>query len=219
VGAGDRAPTVLSGLHQLEHHRQGRGRTAGPAGDLGPQLDRGERGLDGVRGPQVDPVLGREVVDRQQLLGVVGDLRDGLGPLGAVGLRERLDRLLRVRAVLGVADLLQRLGCARLCGLRQGVRDISGLVDPEALVAAGNTSASPFHRPIAPSPTTSSGGARMPRRRQSRSMSAHDSVDSRRPSASAISSLVPSTRTPSSTSTQEWAWPSLTLGCTPSAHT
>jgi hypothetical protein len=82
-------------------------------------------------------VLGREVVERQQLPGVVGDLRDGLGPLGAVCRRERLDRLLRVRAVLGVVDLLQRLGCDRLCGLRQGVRDISGLVDLTALVAGG----------------------------------------------------------------------------------
>jgi hypothetical protein len=43
---------------------------------------------------------------------------------------------------------------------------------------------------------TASRGAVIPRRRQSRSRSAHDSVDSRYPSASATSSLRPSARTP-----------------------
>ena len=90
-----------------------------------------------VCGPQVDPVLGRKVVERQQFLGVVGDLRDGLGELGAVGLRECLDRLLGVAAVLGVVDLLHRLRGARLCGLRQGARDIPGLVNPAPLMADG----------------------------------------------------------------------------------
>lgn len=52
-------------------------------------------------------MLGREVVERQQLLPVFGDLRDGLGEPGAVGLGERLDRLLGVCAVLGVVDLLR----------------------------------------------------------------------------------------------------------------
>lgn len=79
-------------------------------------------------------MLGREVVERQQFLPVFGDLRDGLGPLRTVGLRDRLDRLLGVRAVLGVVDLLHRLHRARLRGLRQGVRNIPGLVDPAPLM-------------------------------------------------------------------------------------
>ena len=45
-------------------------------------------------------------------------------------------------------------------------------------LASGNTSRSPFQKPSAPSPTAST-GARMPRRAQSRSRSAHDSADSR----------------------------------------
>ena len=110
VGSGDRAPPVLGGLDELEHHGEGGGRASGAAGDLGAELDGGERRLDRVRGPQVDPVLGREVVERQQFLLVVGDLRDGLGPLGAVGLRERLDRLLGVRA------------CPRRCRSGAGLR-------------------------------------------------------------------------------------------------
>ena len=41
----------------------------------------GEGGLDRVGGAQMDPVLGREVVEGQQRLDIVGDLRDGLGDL------------------------------------------------------------------------------------------------------------------------------------------
>jgi len=57
----------------------------------------------------VHPVLGGEVVERQHLVHVVGDLRDGLGPLRAVGLLERRAGLEGVVAVLGVVDLLQGL--------------------------------------------------------------------------------------------------------------
>ncbi len=34
MGAGDRAPAGLGGLDQLEHHRERRGRAAGPAGAM-----------------------------------------------------------------------------------------------------------------------------------------------------------------------------------------
>jgi len=72
--------------------------------------------------------------------------------------------------------------------------------------------------PKAPSPTAST-GARIPRRRQSRSSSAQDSVDSRDPSASAMSSLVPSVRTPTMTSTQRRSSsPRRTVKCTPSTQ-
>ena len=45
-------------------------------------------------------------------------------------------------------------------------------------LVSGNTSRSAFQNPSAPSPTAST-GARIPRRAQSRSRSAHDSADSR----------------------------------------
>lgn len=93
---------ALGRLHQLEHHGERRGGASGAAGDLGAERDRGERRLDGVRGPYLNPMLDREVVEGEQLVTVVGNLRDGRGPLGAVGLRERLDRLLGAGAVLGV---------------------------------------------------------------------------------------------------------------------
>jgi hypothetical protein len=43
-------------------------------------------------------VLGGEVVEREQLVGVVDDLRGGLGPLGAELGGERVDRGDRVPA-------------------------------------------------------------------------------------------------------------------------
>jgi hypothetical protein len=45
----------------------------------------------GVGRAQVDPVLGRVVVEGQQFFHVVGDLGGGLGPLGAVQLVEGAD--------------------------------------------------------------------------------------------------------------------------------
>ena len=48
---------------------------------------------DRVSSSQVDPVFGRVIVERQQHVDVLGDLRDRLGPLGAVVGLERFDRL------------------------------------------------------------------------------------------------------------------------------
>jgi hypothetical protein len=78
----------------------------------------------------MDPVLGGEVVERQQLVDLAGDLLDGLGELRPVRLLERGDRLLGVRTVLGVVDLLQSLLRAGLRGLRQRVRDVPCFVKP-----------------------------------------------------------------------------------------
>jgi hypothetical protein len=66
-------------------------------------------------------VLGGEVVELEQFLPLLGDLRDGLGELGTVGIRERLDRLIGEAAVLGVVDLLHGLRRAVLRGLGQAV--------------------------------------------------------------------------------------------------
>ena len=108
-----------------------------PRVTLGAELDRGEGRLYGVGDPQVDPVLDREVVERKQSVPVLGDLRDGLGELGAVGLRERLDRLLGVSAGLGVVDLLHCLRRAGLRGLGQAVGDIAEFVNSAPLRPRG----------------------------------------------------------------------------------
>jgi len=85
-------------------------------------------------------------------------------------------------------------------------------------VVAGNTSRTAFQNPSAPSPTAST-GARIPRRLQSRSRSAQDSDDSRKPSDKAISSLWPSARTPIITSRQILSCSRRTLRWIPSTHT
>jgi hypothetical protein len=63
-------PSGLAGLDELEDHRQGCSAGAGAAGDLGQQPNGEERGLDRVGSSQVDPVLGGEVEERQQLLSI-----------------------------------------------------------------------------------------------------------------------------------------------------
>jgi hypothetical protein len=59
-------------------------REPGPQGGLGPMPHRRESRLDRVCRAQVDPMLGRVVIERQQLLDVIGDLRDRLREFVAV---------------------------------------------------------------------------------------------------------------------------------------
>jgi hypothetical protein len=74
------------------------------------------------------PVLGREVVEGPQLGGVVGDLRGGLGELGAVGGLEGVDRGPGMVFVLGAPDLGQRLLRPRVGGLGQRGQHVGDLV-------------------------------------------------------------------------------------------
>jgi hypothetical protein len=62
----------------------------------------------------VDPVLGREVVEREQRLGVVDDLDHRLGPLHRELRSKGIDNAHRVLAILNVADLGQHPPNARL---------------------------------------------------------------------------------------------------------
>jgi hypothetical protein len=78
MGRVHRSPAGLGGLDQLEGHGQAGGPRAWPLGDLGAMPHGGEGAFDGVGRAQVDPVLGREIVEGQQLIDVVGDLGDGL---------------------------------------------------------------------------------------------------------------------------------------------
>ena len=81
--------------------------------------DRGEHALDRVGRPQVGApsaapgisVLGREVVEGQQRVLVLGQAGDRLFVLGAILLGERRDGCLRRRPVRRVSNLAQvRLG-------------------------------------------------------------------------------------------------------------
>ncbi len=81
----DRAPTGLGGLDELERHRDPGSLGTESLGDPGPVTHGREGRLDQVRGAEVDPVLGGEVVEREQLIHIIGDLGGGFAELGAVG--------------------------------------------------------------------------------------------------------------------------------------
>ena len=85
-------------------------------------------GIDGT--PAVDPVLTGEVVESEQHVEVVGDLRDRFGPRRAVGRGERLRGLLGVVAVFGVVDLRQRGLGVLVRRLRERGEDVADLVNP-----------------------------------------------------------------------------------------
>jgi hypothetical protein len=82
-------------------------------------------------------VLGWVVEEAQQLLGVIGDLGHGLGPLDAVVARERLDGTLGQVAVGRIPDVGQGLARAGLHGLGQAAQHVGDLVDPVTLLAGG----------------------------------------------------------------------------------
>ena len=121
---------MLGGFDEFERHGQAGGLGARAFGDLGAVPDGGERGLDRVGGAQMHPVLGRVVVEGEQFVEIVGDLRDGLGELGAVAELERGDGAAGMVAVLGVPDLRESLLGAGVGGLGQRREDIGDLVKP-----------------------------------------------------------------------------------------
>src|SRR5215472_10294621 len=108
VGRVDAAPSHLGGLQQLVGHGQSGAPAARALGLVGPQSDRRERRLDGVRTAQVDPVLGwvREV--GEQDLAVLEQPLGRLLVLGPVRLLEAVHGRLGGLLVLGVHDLVQR---------------------------------------------------------------------------------------------------------------
>jgi hypothetical protein len=128
VGCVDGAPPVLGGLDELERHGDAGGPGAGSLGDPLAEPDGGEGRLDRVRGAQVDPVLGGAVVEGQQDVEVIDDLRDGLGPLRAVVGLERFRRFDGVVLVLGVVDLRERSLRAGVRGLGQRSENVAKLV-------------------------------------------------------------------------------------------
>src|SRR6478672_8295219 len=85
----------------------------------------------------MDPVLGREVVERQQYVQVVADLRGGFGPFGAELDRERLRRHRGVGLVLSLIDLRQSTLRGRVDRLRQRGEDVADLVPPAPLLGGG----------------------------------------------------------------------------------
>src|SRR5713226_6329997 len=74
-------PTALGAHAELEDHREHSVARQAPFGSVGTVAHGRKGGLDGVGGSQVNPVLGREVVEGEQLSAVLGEALDRLGVL------------------------------------------------------------------------------------------------------------------------------------------
>ena len=105
LAAVEESPFLGGGLHQLEDHREASGARAVALGAAMPQADGGERAFDRVGGSQVDPVLGREVVEGEQHVAILRQALGGLGILGLVGLQEQIERLARHRLVVSAIQI------------------------------------------------------------------------------------------------------------------
>ena len=116
-----------------------------------------------IRCPQMRPMLGREIEERQQCVAVPEKAIDGLVVLGRVFLGEGRHRGVGDSAVFGEPDFAQipmRVGLNRL---RQLVENVQGLVLPASLVTVeGKASSRAFQKPSAPSPTAMSGAIDRP---------------------------------------------------------
>lgn len=143
------------------------------------QPEGGEGRFDRVGGPQVLPVLGREVEETEQAVLVARQRLDSLGVLGAVLLDEALDLRLGVLAAVGAHDLVQRPLGLRLQPLRQLVEHVfSRCTQQRCSLVSGHTSRTVRQRPRAPS-SMARIGTRSPRRFRSRSTLAQLSALSR----------------------------------------
>ncbi len=132
----DAPPALLSALEQLEDHRQGRRLGAAVPAPLGPQADRGDGRLDRVGGADMHPVLCRVVVERQQLVPILGQACHGPGVLGLEAFQGAIEGPMGCFARLSHPDLVKiglDLGLYRLWQL---VQHISRLVDPAALMVS-----------------------------------------------------------------------------------
>ena len=106
------------GHNKFEDHQPGRGRGQLSLGPDGPAQHRCEHTFDGVPRFQVIPVLGREVVEGQQGVAILGEAFDCPGVLRPVFLSEDVDRSLRSRPGLRAVDLAQVDLHGRLDGAR-----------------------------------------------------------------------------------------------------
>ena len=87
-----------------------------------------------IRGPQVVPVLGREVVEGEQRVPVLGQALGGAGIFRPVLLDEDVNRGLGRCPGRGAVDLAQVRLHGPLHGFRHLVEHVAGLVEPAALV-------------------------------------------------------------------------------------
>jgi hypothetical protein len=85
------SPFFLGNANELEHHRKTSRSVAIAFRTPVSETHCRERGFDRVRGPKMNPVLGGEVVERQQDVSVFRQALDCLGIFGSVFLHEGIE--------------------------------------------------------------------------------------------------------------------------------
>ncbi len=161
VSSVETSPRFLRALDELEHHGKGcfvRQTTFRTDRSM---TDGRERAFDRIRGPQVFPMLGGKIIERQQYVAIFLEAGNGFVVFDSVKLDEVIEGRLGVVARLGHPNVLQRGLGPRLDALRRFVEHVPGLVHPAALLTRLlQTSPTAFQKPSAPSATTSLGAKR-----------------------------------------------------------
>src|SRR4051794_15862859 len=165
-------PAFLCSIDELEYHREGRFvREAALRADRA--VPHGGKGaLDWVRGPQVFPVFGGEIVECEQGLAILRQALGGLTIFQLVGCDEGVERglgILRVSAIQISCNDRLAFGCWLFGSL---LRMLAVLCTQQRCWRVlGHSSRSAFQKPSAPSAAASSGVTAKPRFCQSRSSS------------------------------------------------
>ena len=107
-GAVDFPPSFLGGVEQLVGHHQATSPRPGTFRHLGSGPHRRKSRLDRVGGPQMGPVGGGEVVERQQHVPIVGQFGDCFGILVAIVGHELVDLCFGIGTGLRFVDLMDR---------------------------------------------------------------------------------------------------------------
>jgi len=126
-------PMSLGASDQHENHRQDAVPRDAAAGLVGAQPHRGEGGLDRISRSNMDPVLGRKIVEGQQGHPILFQAFRRLRILGTIDRQELIESVLGVLPSGGHPDLLQRRLGLGLLALGQLVQNIGCFMNPTAL--------------------------------------------------------------------------------------
>ena len=113
------APLLAGRLAQLEDHGERRHAAEAALGLGGPEAHGRKGAFDGIGGANVLPVLGREVVEGEQHVAVLGQAGHRFVVLGAIGLEEEVEGLLGHRLAVYFNPLSDSVywKCAPIAGI------------------------------------------------------------------------------------------------------
>jgi len=103
------APAFLGALAEFEHHVEHAVAAEAALGSFGAMADRGKGAFDWVRCPNALPMLGREVVEGEQLFSVLDQAFGGFGVFRLEGVDEQIEGGMGVLTRFGLPDVVQHL--------------------------------------------------------------------------------------------------------------